>query len=302
MLNRFLKKYPLFLPVSATTTLGLLYGHSVLSQRQSSYHAYQQISEKLKQRPTPTSFLSLMPKHTEISELHASPQPFKSLEHTVLMNANFINAPHIHHAPDSKIELNALSAECWPEFLAGLQGDIYITFGHRKAFAKDNPIKFTHAVIYIYDKQGTHALFGYAKGKATQIINDANNHAVSRHYTLYPGLTVRGTHQQVNTILETIETHSKQTYDGIHCNCFSPIISGLLDAENQGLQVPAYFNESLLVVIPNEQNYGMGITTNRYLQPLSASASARVLGLFKSLQQQAAQKFDQVRHYKKIER
>ncbi len=196
----------------------------------------------------------------------------KSAESITQISTRHPGAPVIWNKDGSQSELPGLSYEQWPSFIDTLSGDIFVTFGFRKAFTATNPVTATHAVVYVHDKHGNHAFFGYYKHNEEDVvglrdhplINDAHHKAVLPIYTLYSGLTIQGDQSQTKALLVLIEDYAKPRFTGWTMNCYTPLVAGLVNAESLGFRVPELYRESLLIVVPKERNYGAGMTPNRY--------------------------------------
>lgn len=295
-----MKQHPRIIRNTALLTAGATAGitcRSVIKKDQKLQDAYEKFRERVKLRQTHHSIQSLFPisSQTRILSNHTNFSKQKSLELTTQLNAMLLAAPSITNEDGSSSELSALSSISWDDFLKQSSGDIYITFGHRKAFSATNPLQFTHAILYVCDSKGQHAIFGYTASKDNCIKNDWHNSTVSRQYTLYPDLTIKGNNENTVQLFKRIEHFCLQRYTVIGCNCYSPLISGLLESKQMGFKVPQDYNDSLLIVIPSEQNYGMGITKNRYLKPLSDSAVVRTQLFFEKFKEKTSRKIDEVK-------
>lgn len=280
----FRKKLTRFLMTAGVTCSGF-FVYKAFKKDETLEAAYQKLKKSISQRPSEEKYdlrsLFNINCKTTFFDNEKKLIPKKSIEPTVLLNTDLLGQPTLFNQDGSYHHLPALITDTWKDFLDEASDEISITFGHRKAFDANNPIQFTHAIIYVVDSEGRHALFGYSKYNSSYdkklLVNDANNTTVSRNYTLYQDLTIKGNKAHVEKLFSQIEGFSQQWYSGIYFNCYSPIISGLLSAKEIGMKVPKYFNDSLLIAIPREQNSGYGIRTNRYLRPLSESAIWRNL-------------------------
>lgn len=208
--------------------------------------------------------------------------PEKSIEPITHICSTNLGTPVLWARDGSWRELNALSLEQWPEFFESLSDDVFVTFGYRKGMNENFPIFFTHAIVYVHDAEGRHAIFGYAhhldSSKGNVIFNDSNFKEILPKYTLHDELTIAGDRERVVQLFKRMEFHAQQPFDGISSNCFSPVVSALLEAQSLGFKVPDVFEKSLLIVIPKEQNhFGSGITLNRHLGPLAARAVEETL-------------------------
>lgn len=277
----------------------------ILKKNAGVIQVYDQFRERIQWRTTHHSIQSLFPS-SQIQYMFSPsvvPKQFKSIEITTELDANNFGAPLITNENDSKSELPGLSILPWREFVESASDTIYITFSNRKAFSKNSPFPFTHANLYLRDSEQNHGLFGYNANKNNYIINDYTNGTVSRLSTVYSDLTILGNRQQVIALFEKIERYAaQQRYTAISCNCYSPLIMGLLDAKRIGFKVPDDFNDSLLIVIPAEQNYGMGITSNQFLRPLSENAVLRAHRIFNKWQKKAEDKLDEIKDVMKFKK
>lgn len=279
----------------ATSTAGLIAYKKTIQRNEQFHEAYKKFSTRVQSRTSHHSIQSLFLENCKtkyLSSNNSVKTKQQSVEITTQLDATHYGAPLITHEDGSRSELNGLSCTSWQDFIKSSSNEVYISFGHRKAFSATNPLQFTHAIVYVSDSEGNHAIFGYSSNKNNFIINDSANTSVSRLYTLYPDLTIKGNKEQMHELFKRIEHFSLQRYTAIGCNCYSPLISGLIEAKEIGFTVPRDFNDSLLIVIPSEQNYGMGITSNRYLKPLSESAVHRSQLFFEKMKEKAIQKLD----------
>jgi len=253
---------------------GFLTYRFVRKTHQEFLDAYKKFPPRIETRkPHPSLPLFLREQNTKyIGNLFKKNSRIKSIEPFTLMDATNWGAPVIQNCDGSSTELNSLSSDEWREFIPQLSGNISISFGHRKAFFANNPLPMTHAVLYISDEKGNHGIFGYLDHR---IRNDAVNAASSRDFTLLHELTIKGDAKQATHLLQRIEDFAASRYKVLACNCYSPVISGLIEAKEIGFTVPNAYKDSLLIVIPSELNYGLGITSNHYLNAYAKRAEKR---------------------------
>jgi hypothetical protein len=247
------------------------------------YHtAYQVIETRIKKRSS-HSVMDTVFNATQSTRMVGSNDTLKnkrtSIEPISQINALNTGAPVIWNKDGSQSELNALSIEEWPDFLETLSDKVFVTFGFRKAMAATNPVRFTHAVVYVHDTEGNHAFFGYYKQgsetaalgiKSNPIINDGNHKTILPIYTLHNELTIEGNKTQLKQLFEAMDRYARARFTGWTMNCYTPIVSALVHAESLGFVVPEVYRESLLITVPSERNYGAGITPNEKLALIAA--------------------------------
>jgi hypothetical protein len=243
--------------------------------------AYQIIEARIKKRSSHemmSSVFNATPSTRIVGNNDTLKNKRTSIEPISQINAFNTGAPVIWNKDGSQSELNALSLEDWPDFLETLSGRVFVTFGFRKALAATNPVQFTHAVVYVHDAQGNHAFFGYYKEgseaaavgiKANPIINDGNHKTILPVYTLHDELTIAGDKTQAKQLFEIMDSHARVRFTGWTMNCYTPLVSALIQAESLGFVVPEVYRESLLITVPSERNYGAGITPNKKLAPIA---------------------------------
>lgn len=251
-----------------------------------------------KQTTKPTAYQILQQHSADRYSLYASmlkkgklSPPVVSKTPVANSSGSFINlqvtdksAPLLITADDARY-LSPLSTDPWPAFVNQLSGNVYCTIGYRKAFFPSSPLPFFHAVIIVSDAATRHAIFGYNSPffqKRLCIVNDMARPAASLHYLLDDKLTIKGEPSQVQQLFAEMEKRGgKMTYTLFTNNCYTPLISALLDAKQWGFKVPKGFNKQLLIKIPSEQNFGLGVTTNLDLRERSQVAEEKVIAKFK---------------------
>ncbi len=212
----------------------------------------------------------------QLSDVHASELQHEQHEKSILPLSQ-LTVPdegplffkkHAAHAE----ELACLTPLPWRKFVEEAN-IVTVTFGYRKGFSRKEPYYVSHAILYLQDEKGRHAVFGYAKQRSMPFFQHYNGIAngmvvddILRIYTLCRSIKIEGNKSAAMRLLESCDELSKQYYTVFTTNCFTPILQCLLQAEEFGFKVPDFYKESLLVAIPFEQNLGIGITSNPMLR------------------------------------
>lgn len=199
----------------------------------------------------------------------------KSIESLFCLEESFEDARvyySFYHPAERQVKYTILSSVKWPEYIKSLDEKISITIGYRKAFSTNIQTAFSHAVILVKDSSHRAAIYGYNRfGNDHSILiqNDISRENISRNYTFYESLTINGNKTQVENLFLDIETRAKKMiFTGLTSNCYTLLIAGLLNAKMIGFELPEDYKKRLLVVISVEQNFGIGIRTNKELGPL----------------------------------
>lgn len=187
--------------------------------------------------------------------------------------------PSVVYGEGKEKLLNDLSTESWPQFCNKLDGEVYISIGFRKAFNSHNPLPLHHAVILVSNGKDQHALFCFNSKNVNGLYlkNDLFN-KVSRHYTFYDELTIRGNCKQLRSLFTQIEKYSTQMHFNIlKTNCYTPLLFGLSKAASFGFALPEKYKERLLIVLAKENNQGAGMITNKDLKHPTERACEHIL-------------------------
>ncbi len=181
-------------------------------------------------------------------------------------------SPFLKMHANHTMKLAPLTSQTWREFVAEAN-KITITFGYRKGFSKNGPYYVSHAILYLQDEKGRHGIFGYFKQRCMPWLQNCNGLAndmvvddILRTYTLCRSIKIAGDKLAAMELLENCDKLSQDYFTAFTTNCFTPILKGLLQAKNFGFKVPDFYEESLLVAIPFEQNHGIGMTSNPMLR------------------------------------